>query len=69
MSENGITGDQWVEKSQRGELWGVIGCMNPPTTQCPKCKNHYCNDHLGTHMHVVTDEETSDQNRRDESLR
>jgi hypothetical protein len=70
MSGSGdITGDEWISKSQKGELCGILGCMHPPTSQCPKCKNHYCYGHLDLHMHKVTDEEEADQNKRTEKLK
>lgn len=64
-----ITGDEWREKSQRGELCGIIGCEIKPTTKCPKCLNHYCYSHLEAHGHVVTDKEIQDQRKRNERLR
>jgi hypothetical protein len=48
-----ITEDKWVNKSQKGEVCGVLGCMHPPTGECPKCRNHYCSGHLDLHAHKV----------------
>jgi hypothetical protein len=59
-----ITGDEWMNRSQRGEVSGIVNCMILPTSECPKCGNHYCYDHLGTHMHRVTDEEQSNEDRK-----
>ena len=65
-----ITEDEWIIKSQKGELCGVIGCMHPPTSQCPKCRNHYCYGHLDLHVHRVTEDvEEADEVRRDKDLR
>lgn len=60
-----VTADEWISKSQKGEFCGVLGCMHPPTTQCPKCGNHYCSGHLDLHVHKVTDDEAADEVRRD----
>ena len=51
-----ITENEWISKSRNGDLCGVLGCMHPPTSQCPKCMNHYCSGHLDLHVHKVSDE-------------
>jgi hypothetical protein len=64
-----ITEGEWISKSQKGELCGVLGCMHPPTSQCPKCKNYYCYGHLDLHMHKVTNEDEPNEVASDEHLR
>jgi len=41
--------------SESGEVCGMFGCQVKPTSQCPKCSNHYCYKHIKMHIHV-TDE-------------
>jgi hypothetical protein len=60
-----IIGTEWIKRSQKGELCGVLGCMHPPTSQCSKCMNHYCSGHLDLHVHKVTDDEAADEVRSD----
>jgi hypothetical protein len=69
MDDTGITGEEWIRKSQRGEVCGIVACKNKPTSQCPKCGNHYCYEHLDLHLHKVSDEEQAAEDRRDQSLR
>jgi hypothetical protein len=67
--DGGIAGGEWKEMSEGGELCGISGCMEKPTSRCPKCSNHYCYEHLRNHMHPMTDEEQAVEERKDESLR
>ena len=48
-----ISGEEWVRKSQRGEVCSVVGCKNKPTNRCDTCKIHICSDHLDAHVHLV----------------
>jgi hypothetical protein len=64
-----ITADEWISKSEKGELCGVLGCMHPPTTQCPKCRNHYCSGHLDLHVHKVADKDEANEIKNDEPLK
>jgi hypothetical protein len=66
--DDGITGGEWKEMSEGGELCGVFGCLEKSTSSCPKCGNHYCYEHLRLHMHPITDEEQAVEERKDESL-
>jgi hypothetical protein len=50
-----ISINEWKEMSERGEVCGMFGCQVKPTSQCPKCSNHYCYEHIKMHIHV-TDE-------------
>ena len=52
-----ISGENWIKRSQRGEVCSVIGCKNKPANRCDKCKSHICSDHLEAHTHVIIDEE------------
>ena len=56
-----ISGEEWLRKSQRGEVCNVVGCRNKPTHQCGTCKSHICSDHVEAHVHVITDEEIEDR--------
>lgn len=40
-----ITAQQWKEKSERGEVCGILGCLDKPVVKCPHCGNHYCEQH------------------------
>ena len=40
-----ITAEQWKQKSERGEVCGMLGCMSKPVDKCPHCGNHYCENH------------------------
>jgi hypothetical protein len=40
-----ITLDEWKEKSQRGEVCGILGCDSEPVIKCPHCGNYYCQEH------------------------
>jgi hypothetical protein len=64
-----MTEGEWISKSKKGELCGVLGCMHPPTSECPKCWNHYCSGHLDLHVHKVTNEDEDNEIARDEHLR
>lgn len=35
----------WAERSKRNEVCGILGCLENPTTQCPHCGLHYCDEH------------------------
>ena len=44
----------WKTKSENGEVCGIFGCDNTPNLHCPKCKNHYCDEHIVPHFHKKT---------------
>ena len=37
-----VTWQEWQARSQAGEVCGILGCRNQPTTKCEHCGNHYC---------------------------
>ena len=45
--------DDWRERSEKGEVCGILGCQNKPTIQCPRCLNWYCGEHKVIHFHEV----------------
>ncbi len=53
MSSRGekISGNEWTDKSKRVEVCGMFGCEQNPTSQCPDCANHYCYEHIKSHVH------------------
>jgi hypothetical protein len=48
-----IDPQDWEKRSECGEICGMLGCNNPPTTQCPECKTHYCDEHKVFHRHQL----------------
>ncbi|MFY9796653.1 MAG: hypothetical protein WAJ93_13280 [Candidatus Nitrosopolaris sp.] len=60
---------EWTERSRKGEVCGVLGCRDTPTTQCPICGNHYCLRDLGSHGHIITDAEIEEQRKTTERLK
>jgi hypothetical protein len=60
-----ISGEDWIKRSQRGEVCSVVGCTNKPANQCDTCKSHICSDHLATHLHIFTDEEAEEKQNKD----
>jgi hypothetical protein len=72
MTINGagdITEGEWINRSQKGEVCGVMGCLHLPTSQCPKCKNHYCSGHLDLHVHKVANQDEANEKTMDERPR
>ena len=53
MSSRGekISGNEQTDKSKRVEVCGMFGCEENPTSQCPDCANHYCYEHIKSHVH------------------
>jgi hypothetical protein len=64
-----IDPNEYAERSRKEEVCGIINCPNNPTTQCPKCLNYYCYEHLHIHSHTVDEEETEEERNRNEKLR
>lgn len=62
-----ISGEDWIKRSQNGEVCSVIGCKNKPVNQCDTCKSHICSAHLATYIHVFTDKEEGKQNKDGEN--
>ena len=60
---------EWEERSKKGQVCARFLCSNKPTTQCPKCSNHYCYEHLNSHLHIVSDEEIEEDRNKVEDLR
>jgi len=54
-----ITWQEWKEKSEQGEVCGILGCYQKPVIQCPKCLNWYCDGHKDIHFHKA-DEKVSE---------
>jgi predicted nucleic acid binding AN1-type Zn finger protein len=55
MSNRGekISENEWTDKSKRVEVCGMFGCQENPTSQCPDCANHYCYEHIKSHVHRI----------------
>ncbi len=51
--------DEWSDKSKKGELCGVLGCGEKPTTMCAICFRHYCYQDLITCTSKLTKKEKS----------
>jgi hypothetical protein len=64
-----FTLDEWSDKSKKGEVCGVLGCRQKPTTRCAKCSRHYCYQDLQNHKHIVTDREMEEEREKTEQLR
>jgi hypothetical protein len=47
----GISGNEWKEMSERGEVCGILGCQEKPSSKCSKCSDIYCYEHIHTHYH------------------
>jgi hypothetical protein len=45
------SGNERTDKSKRVEVCGMFGCEENPTSQCPDCANHYCYEHIKSHVH------------------
>lgn len=44
----------WKRLSESGAKCGIVGCDQQPLTACKLgCLNHYCDEHLKIHAHVV----------------
>jgi len=59
---------EWKQRSEAGEICGILGCYQNPVIQCPKCLNWYCDEHKDIHFHKA-DEKVSewlDEPDRDE---
>jgi len=37
--------EEWKERSQKGEVCGMLGCTNEPVKKCHHCGNWYCEEH------------------------
>jgi len=37
--------EAWAARSRKGEVCGIFGCPNKPTTKCKHCFNMYCDEH------------------------
>ncbi len=37
--------EAWAARSRKGEVCGIFGCPNMPTTKCKHCFNMYCDEH------------------------
>jgi hypothetical protein len=64
-----FTDDEWTDRSRRGEVCGVMGCKEKPTTRCVECGRHYCYRDLGNHGHIMTDAELEEQRKTTKRLR
>lgn len=56
-----MTLEQWQSKSSIGQLCGIIGCPATPSSQCTKCGNWYCNEHLQLHFHSPDHDKASEE--------
>ena len=52
---------EWSNRSVNGEVCGILGCEEKPTSKCPLCNHFYCYDHISVHLHaskeIVIDED------------
>ena len=64
-----VTIEEWKTKSMQGEVCAILGCWNNPKYRCPKCSLHYCYDHIKSHVHSITDEESERHKKGTESLK
>jgi hypothetical protein len=60
---------EWSDKSRRGEVCGLIGCRDKPTTRCDICSRHYCYRDLRNHRHIMTDTEIEERRKTTEQLK
>ena len=44
---------EWALRSRKGEVCGMAGCAARPSSQCPRCGNHYCYEHVRVHFHAA----------------
>lgn len=64
-----VTADEWRKRSLNGEVCAIMFCVNPPKNQCPKCNIHYCYEHIGLHMHEVSEDEMKKDEHNIQKLR
>ena len=43
---------EWRNRSQNGEVCGLLGCEVVPKNKCPICNNFYCLEHIKIHYHI-----------------
>ena len=43
--------EEWRRRSKAGEVCGMYSCDQAPNLNCPKCGNHYCDEHVVYHSH------------------
>lgn len=55
-----MTLEQWASKSALGQLCRIVGCPATPNSQCPKCGNWFCHEHLQVHFHPADQEALSE---------
>jgi len=48
-----LSGEEYIEASKKGLLCGIVGCLNKPEWQCPRCGHYYCGQHKNIHLHQV----------------
>jgi hypothetical protein len=53
LSSDRFSFEEWEQKSQRGEVCGVGGCYQKPTSQCATCLRYYCYQDIQNHVHRV----------------
>ena len=52
--------EYWRNRSQNGEVCGIIGCGQQPKNKCPICNNFYCLEHIKVHFHTSEDGSLAD---------
>ncbi|MGA7368377.1 MAG: hypothetical protein WBX01_04560 [Nitrososphaeraceae archaeon] len=57
--------NEWTRRSIKEGMCGIVNCFNIPTTECKKCKNHYCSDHFPFHLDLLPEGETEHSNSSD----
>jgi len=58
-----------AEGVENREVCGIVSCFNTPSSQCSSCLSHYCYDHAKSHVHIITDEEAEEQEKKNEELK
>jgi hypothetical protein len=47
--------NEWIRRSRKEGICGIVNCFNKPTTQCKKCTNYYCSEHFPPHLDLLPD--------------
>ena len=45
-----INWQEWSNRSINGEVCGMMGCEEDPTSKCTHCNHFYCYEHIKIHI-------------------
>lgn len=47
--------NEWIRRSRKEGICGIVSCFNKPTTRCKKCTTYYCSEHFPPHFDLLPD--------------